>query len=332
MHTPLLPCEQSRGAGSTGLLAGSRPAFRAVARVLATSAALAVTVALAGCAPAADDRPLVVVTTNILGDVVQNVVGDEAEVLVLMRPNSDPHSFEISAQEAARIQDADLLISNGLGLEEGLQKHIDSAEAAGVPTLAAGNVIDVLAYSSGDSEGAEDPHFWTDPARTLDVVDAVADSVTDNVDGVDADTIAANAAAYRADVEEVDAEMAAAFAEIPAETRNLVTNHHVFGYLAERFGFTVVGAVIPSGTTLAAPSASDLRDLVEAIEQAGVPTIFAESSQPDRLVQVLAEEAGVDVAVVELFTESLSEAGEGAEDYLTMMRTNTDRIATGLSP
>ena len=105
----------------------------------------------------------------------------------------------------------------------------------------------------------------------------------------------------------------------------------VFGYLAERFDFRVIGAVIPSGTTLAAPSASDLRDLVDAIEEANVPTIFAESSQPDRLVQVLAEEAGIDISVVELFTESLSETGEGADTYLTMMRTNTERITTGLS-
>jgi zinc/manganese transport system substrate-binding protein len=89
--------------------------------------------------------------------------------------------------------------------------------------------------------------------------------------------------------------------------------------------------VVPGGTTLAAPSAADLRDLSTAIEEAGVPTIFAESSQPDRLVQVLASEAGIDIDVVELFTESLTEPGEGAETYLEMMRTNTERIADGLS-
>lgn len=300
-------------------------------RTLASISALAAVIALAGCAPSADDRPLVVVTTNILGDVVQNVVGEEAEVMVLMRPNSDPHSFEISAQEAARIQQADLLVSNGLGLEEGLQKHLDAAGDADVPTLAAGDVIDVLDYGSGDSAGAADPHFWTDPARTLDVVSAVSAAVRDNVPGVDTTVVENNAADYTAELEELDSQMDAAFATIPDASRNLVTNHHVFGYLAERFDFTVIGAVIPSGTTLAAPSASDLRDLVDAIEKANVPTIFAESSQPDRLVQVLAEEAGIDVSVVELFTESLSEPGEGADTYLTMMRTNMERITTGLS-
>jgi zinc/manganese transport system substrate-binding protein len=297
--------------------------------------------ALAGCAPAAADRPLIVVTTNILGDVVQNIAGNQAEVLTLMRPDSDPHSFEISAQEAARILRADLVVSNGLGLEEGLQQHLDAAETAGVPMLAAGDVIDTLAYTATEPStepgresgtGADDPHFWTDPDRMLDAVDAVTAAIRDEVDGVDAAAIDASAAAYTAQLQTLDAEMTAAFDTIPADRRNLVTNHHVFGYLADRFDFTVLGAVIPGGSTLAAPSASDLRGLVETIEEAGVPTIFAESSQPDRLVQVLADEAGIDVAVVELFTESLSAPGSGADTYLTMMRTNTERITTGLSP
>jgi zinc/manganese transport system substrate-binding protein len=130
----------------------------------------------------------------------------------------------------------------------------------------------------------------------------------------------------------LDADMAAAFAALPRERRALVTNHHVFGYLAKRYDFRVIGAVIPGGTTLAAPSAADLRHLSQAINTAAVPTIFAESSQPDRLVQVLASEAGVNVQVRELFTESLTRPGGGAPTYLEMMRANTGRIVQGLAP
>ncbi|MCJ1707702.1 zinc ABC transporter substrate-binding protein AztC [Microbacterium sp. VKM Ac-2923] len=300
---------------------------KALALVLTTAV-----LALAGCAgTAASDRPLVVVTTNILGDVVSNLVGDDVEVLTLMRPGADPHSFEISAAEAARMRSADLLVANGIGLEEGLQQHLDAAASEGVRTFVAGDAVTVLPYTSTDAGGADDPHFWTDPAQMDAVVDALT-PVLEQIDGVDADAIARNASAYRAELGDLDAEMTTAFAAIPAERRALVTNHHVFGYLADRFGFRLVGAVIPGGTTLAAPSTSDLADLVSAIDEAGVPTIFAESSSPDRLVRALANEADRQVTVTELFTESLTDAGGGAPDYLTMMRVNTERISSGLVP
>jgi zinc/manganese transport system substrate-binding protein len=301
-------------------------------RMLATLGVMGVTAPLlAGCAPASDDRPLVVVSTNILGDVVGELVGGEAEVLTLMKPNADPHSFEISAREAARLRSADLVVSNGLGLEEGLAQHLDAAAAEGVTAFVAGEHIEVLEYAEGDAAGAPDSHFWTDPARMVDVVDALT-PVLAGIDGVDGSVIDREADAYRDELEELDAEMTAAFAAIPDTGRALVTNHHVFGYLAERFGFRVVGAVIPGGTTLAAPSASDLASLVAAVEETGVPTIFAESSSPDRLVRALAEEADLHVDVVELFTESLTDADGRAPDYLTMMRVNTTALATGLSP
>ena len=285
--------------------------------------------ALTGCAGgAASDRPLVVVTTNILGDVVSHLVGDDVEVMTLMRPGADPHSFEISAAEAARMRSADLLVANGLGLEEGLQQHLDAAASEGVQTFVAGDAVTVLPYTSTDADGADDPHFWTDPAQMIAVVDAL----TPVLEGLGAPAVTEHAAAYRADLETLDAEMTTAFTAIPADRRALVTNHHVFGYLADRFGFRVVGAVIPGGTTLAAPSTSDLADLVSAIDEAGVPTIFAESSSPDRLVRALADEADRQVTVTELFTESLTDASGGAPDYLTMMRVNTERITSGLSP
>lgn len=302
------------------------------------SAALAAVVALvagaglAGCAgTASPDRPLVVVSTNILGDVVGEIVGDQAEVLVLMKPNADPHSFEISAREAARLRSADLLVSHGLGLEEGLQKHLDAATREGARTFVAGEAIDVLAYADGDAAGAPDPHFWTDPARMRTVVDAL-EPVLAATPGIDAARVRAGSDAYRDRLRELDAEMVAAFEAVPPAQRALVTNHHVFGYLADRYGFSVVGAAIPGGTTLAAPSASDLADLVAAMERTGVRTIFAESSAPDRLVRALAAEADLQVDVVDLYTESLTAADGEAPDYLTMMRVNTERIARGLSP
>ena len=306
----------------------SRRRHAALAALLTAVATASV---LSACTPTGDDRPLVVVSTNILGDVVGELAGDDVEVMTLMRPDADPHSFEISAQDAARLRTADLLVSNGLSLEEGLQQHLDAAVAEDVDSFVAGESIDVLDYATGDAAGTPDPHFWTDPARMIDVVEALAPRLS-TLPGVDEAVVDAHVDAYLAELERLDDDMAAAFETIPARRRALVTNHHVFGYLAERFGFRIVGAAIPGGTTLAAPSASDLADLVSAIEENDVPAVFAESSSPDRLMHALAQETDTHVEVIELFTESLTAAGGGAENYLTMMRENTQRIVTGLAP
>ncbi|MBX5329747.1 zinc ABC transporter substrate-binding protein [Rhodococcus fascians] len=301
-----------------------------VSRFSSLAVAAAIGLCLSGCSADGDDRPVVIVSTNILGDVVQQLVGDEADVVTLMKPNADPHSFEISAQEGARLRTADLIVSNGLGLEEGLQQHLDEATAENVPTFVAGDAIDVLEYTEGDAAGSPDSHFWTDPARMTAVVDALEPALAE-LDGVDSAEISDRTAGYRLQLKGLDDDMSATFAAIPDQRRALVTNHHVFGYLAARFDFTVIGAAIPGGTTLAAPSASDLAELVGAIEKTGVPAIFAESSSPDRLVQALASEADIRVTVIELFTESLTAPDGGAPDYLTMMRVNTERISDGLT-
>lgn len=296
-----------------------------------TAAALAVfCLAATGCSAAASDGSTVVVTTNILGDITRSVVGDEAELTVLMSPNADPHSFGISAQQAAALENAGLVVYNGLGLEEGVLRHVESAAAAGAATLAVGDEIDAIPYTDGDAAGEPDPHFWTDPTRVRTAVEAIADRVVAEVDGIDAEAVRANAANYLEQIDELDRWTAEQFAGIPADRRRLVTNHHVFGYLAGRYDFEVIGAVIPSGTTLASPSSADLASLAGAIRAAGVPAVFADSSQPDRLARVLAEQAGLDVAVIPLFSESLTEPGKGAGTYLELMRANTEAIVAGL--
>lgn len=287
------------------------------------------TAALTACG-GTGGRGEIVVTTNILGDVVRNVVGDGVPVRVLMKPNTDPHSFGVSAQDAASMSSAALIVYNGLGLEENVLRNVASAADDGVPALAVGDHIDPIRYAAGDNAGDPDPHFWTDPARMIAAVDAIEDAVVRDVNGVDAAAVSRNADRYRAELQTLDASMAQDFSGIPADRRRLVTNHHVLGYLAHRFGFTVVGAIVPSGTTLAAPSAADLQSLVGAIRSARVPAIFVDSSQPERLARVLAEDAGVQVRIVSLYSESLSPPGTPGATYLDMMRANTDAIVTGL--
>ncbi|MBL0800104.1 zinc/manganese transport system substrate-binding protein [Streptomyces sp. CZ24] len=287
--------------------------------------------AVTGCTAQQQHRPSVVVTTNILGDLTRNVVGDEAEVTVLMQPGADPHSFGVSAPQAAAMEQADLVVHNGLGLEENVLRHVEAARDSGVPTLAVGESVDPMTYTGGESAGQPDPHFWTDPVRVREAVRLLSDRVVRHVEGVDAAAVEKNAERYGEELAGLHDAMRDAFGSVPADRRRLVTNHHVFGYLADRYGFRVVGAVIPSGTTLASPSASDLDSLATAVKKAGVRAIFADSSQPDRLAQVLKRESGIDVDVVPLFSESLTPKGQGAATYLQMMRANTEAITEGLT-
>ncbi|MBF6468759.1 zinc ABC transporter substrate-binding protein [Nocardia beijingensis] len=286
---------------------------------------------LTGCSIAGADRDRVVVTTNILGDLTRAVAGDAVEVTVLMPANADPHFFAVSAQQAAELERASLIVYNGLGLEESVLRNVEAAERAGVASVSIGAAIDPISYTAEDADGRPDPHFWTDPRRVRRAVEVIRDGIVDRVPGVDAAAIRAGADRYLAELDRLERWMTERFATIPTERRKLVTNHHVFGYLARRFGFEVVGAVVPGGTTLASPSPSDLSALAGIIRAAGVSAIFADSSQPDRLARVLAEQAGVRVQVISLYSESLTEPGAGAGTYLEMMRADTEAIVRGLT-
>lgn len=303
-------------------------AARLPAAVLALC--LGLLLAVSGCSTA-DERPSIVVTTNILGDVVKNMVGDGVDVHVLMKPNADPHSFGVSAKEAGHTEQADLIVANGLGLEEGLESNLASAREQGVPVLEVGDHVDPMTYVSGATSGAPDPHFWTDPARMIKAVDAIEKRLGDVLDGKSLGTMKTSTSSYRDRLKDLDAEISDKVSAIPEDQRKLITNHHVFGYMAQRFNFEVLGAVVPSGTTLAAPSASDLNDLSVMIREHHVPAIFVDSSHPQKLAQVLADQANVDVKVVSLYSESLTEPDQEAGNFIDMQKINIDRIASGLA-
>jgi zinc/manganese transport system substrate-binding protein len=270
-------------------------------------------------------RPQLVVTTNIIGDVVRQVVGDEADVEVIMPLGSDPHDFEPSARQAEAMAEADILVVNGAGFEAGMSEVIESAEAAGAPLFAFAEAVELL-----ELDGMDDPHIWTDPTRMATATEAFAEQVGD-VEGVDPEVIEAQAASYVTDLEGLDRGIEDLMAGIVDAERKLVTNHEVLGYFADRYDFEVIGAVIPSVTTSAEASASEITELAELIRDEGVPAIFAETTQSSRLARALARETGADVEVVELYTESLGDQGSGAETYLDMTQTNAERIAAALA-
>ena len=300
--------------------------------------------------------PTVVVTTNILGDVVTQLAGGTVEVVTIMPVGADPHDFQASAQQAAAMRTADVLIVNGGSFEEGLLDVIEGAESDGVNVYEAMSAVSTIEFGendhddhddhdddgdhddhddhddhSGHDHSGEDPHFFTDPARMAAAVDGIAAFLIANVEGIDADIVTEAAEAYHEDLEALDAEVAALVAGIPAENRVLITNHEVFGYFADRYGFEVAGAIIPGGSTIDGTSAGDLAELAELITDEGVSAIFADVSASDQLAQTLADEVGGDIQVVELFTESLGDSDSDGATYIDMVRANATRIAEALA-
>ncbi|QYG94252.1 zinc ABC transporter substrate-binding protein [Iamia sp. SCSIO 61187] len=289
--------------------------------------------ALAGCGGGADTaspggRPTVVVTTSILGDVTGELIGDAAEVVVIMPPGSDPHDFEASAQQVDQMRRADALITNGGGFEVSLAEAVETARSEGVPTHDAIGGVETIDFEEG-GEGV-DPHFFTDPSRMADAAADIVDFLTTEVPALAVDDVRTTANAYVEELRDVDASVQRTLSSIPDEDRIMITNHEVFGYFADRYDFEVVGVVIPAGSTGGEPSAGNLADLVGVIEEAGAPAIFADTSAPTQLAETLASESSTGVDVVELFSESLGEPGSGGETYVEMVRSNADRIAAAL--
>lgn len=306
-------------------------------RLVATALAVLVASAACGSSPdsaSPDDRPLVVAMTSILGGVIVEAFGDSLEVDVLIEGTLDPHSFHASPDQVARLRDADLVVANGLGLEEALADILESARDDGVRVIFLGDFIEPLPPAGdgpGDDPGALDPHFWLDPRRMAQTLEGLAEELAD-IDPARAVPWRDAAAAYRDRLLELDAEIRALLSPIPDTSRKLITNHDALRYFADAYGFTIVGTVIPGATTVAEPSASDLADLVALIRHEGIDAIFAETTRPARLAEVVAAEAGRNVEVVELYTGSLGEPGSAAATYPGYLRINAERILRALAP
>ena len=347
--------------------------------------------------PAAPATPTILVTTGIWADVASNVAcGGLADIEAIIPVGGDPHGYEPSLRDRERMENAALVVANGLELEEGLEDTLEQVRGSGTAVFEFAEGMEPIpfAFEGGhhgeedeghdedidedeghdkdedhdedhdkdhdedhdkdhdededeghDKDGDEDhdgdegddeeghgsggdPHVWFDPHRVSEALPGLAGVLTAKV-GLDAAAIDACLASYLAELEAVDAEIAIKVEQLPAESRKLVTSHEALGYFADRYGFEVIGTVIPTPSSMAQTNPAQLEELAEIIEHEGIKAIFAETLHSVDDVKALASRVG-DVEVVTLYTGSLGPSGSGAETYLGFLSTNADLIVDAL--
>ncbi len=315
------------------------------------------------------DRLPVVATTNIVGDIVARVGGERVSLYVMLPPGADPHAFQPTPRDARQAADAAVVFINGAGLEaDFLGDLIASAEPRLVVDLTAHLELRSMVDMHEDEEdhdehghdedeedhdehghdedeedhdehgheedehahdhGEFDPHVWMDPT----LVTAWAEEIAEVLAEIDPDHgagYAERAHALADELHALDAWVRERVAAIPRDRRILVTDHDVFGYFADRYGFTVLDTIIPGFSTVSEPSARHLAGLREAMAEHGVPAIFVGLTVSSHVAEVVADDLGIEV--VSVYTGSLSEPDGPAATYQDFMRTNVERIVAALA-
>ncbi len=292
-------------------------------------------------ASAEGDRIRVVATFSILADLVMNVGHELIDFRVLVRPGSDTHTFRPSPTAGVALEEADLVFENGLGFEAGWFDALFTASASQADRVVLTDGIvprrvraengaqpRTDGSSAARDDGEPDPHVWHDVTLAMHMTQRIRDALA-QTDPVNAAAYRANAKAFLGELDALHRWVEDQVASLPPERRTLVTSHEVFGYFADRYGFEVVGSALGTTSTEAAdPSAADVTRLVQAIDRSGARAIFTEATSSARLIQRVADAAGVRLAT--LYTDALTPLGGPADSYVDLMRANVTAIVRAL--
>ena len=274
-----------------------------------------------GAATPAPDALKVVTTTTVLADIVQNVGGSRVAATSIIPPGVGPEDYEPKPDDARKLTDAALIVSNGVGLDDFLDRLLTSGSGGQTPHLVLGEGIPTLTV-----DGEENPHFWLDPTLVKRYyLPAIAAALTE-IDPDGKPTYDANVASYGAQLDTLDAELKAEIDAIPEANRKLVTFHDAFPYFAQHYGFELVGVILANPGQ--EPSAADLAALVDKVKAAGVKAVFSEAQFSPKLAETLAQEAGITTVVTNLYNDALGPPP--ADTYLGLMQWNVDQIVPAL--
>ena len=275
--------------------------------------------------PSRTSAPVVLTSATFLADIARNVAGDRLKVASLLPAGADPHSYQPTPQDLTKIAQSKLLIINGAEYEHFMESLLQNA----------GGEREVIEASAGlssrtDAEsehGGADPHLWLDPNHVVVYVENIREGLT-HYDPDGAAIYQSNAETYVAQLKDLDDWINEQVDQIPPERRLLVTNHEALGYFADRYGFTVIGAVVPGVSSDASPSAEQMAKLIDQIKLNDMPALFLDEVENPAFAQQIADETGVKV-IEDLHLESLTD-GPPAATYIDMMKHNVTRIVQAL--
>jgi ABC-type Zn uptake system ZnuABC Zn-binding protein ZnuA len=266
----------------------------------------------------------ILTSTTFLADIARNIAGDRLTIESLLPVGADPHSYQPTPQDTAKIADSKLLIINGAEYEHFLETLLENAGGERTVIEASAGISP---RTDAGSEHGVDPHMWLDPNNVITYVDNIRKGLTE-YDPEGAAIYQSNADAYITELKNLDAWITEQVSQIPPERRLLVTNHEALGYFAERYGFTIAGTIIESFSSGASPSAGQMAGLIDQIKSSGAPAIFLDTSDNESLAKQIADETGVRV-VTDLHLESLTD-GAPAGTYIDMMKYNVTQLVEAL--
>ena len=270
----------------------------------------------------------VVATTTQIGDWAHRVGAEHVDVHQLLHPNTDPHDYEPRPADVEATASAEVVLESGDGLDPWMAKVVQQAGGNPMVVVLADH-LPVERPGIGPKGSRYDPHWWHDPRNAVAAVEEIRDALAGE-DPAHADAYRRNARAYMAQLRALDRRIRACMAKVPAHQRKLVTDHDAFGYFAARYGITVVGAVFPSQSTQAQPSARDLARLIALVKRERVQAVFPESSINRRLAESIAGETGASAAYT-LYGDTLGPAGSAGGSYLSMEAANARAMAAGFT-
>jgi ABC-type Zn uptake system ZnuABC Zn-binding protein ZnuA len=296
------------------------------------------TLLIAGCTPASSSPTTdsaILTSTTFLADIARNVAGDRLPVESLLPVGADPHSYQPTPQDAAKVADSKLLIVNGMEYEHFIETLLENAGGERMVITASEGIearhmeeqAGETETGSGRAHEAGDPHMWLDPNLVIVYVENIRDGLI-QFDPEGEAVYRSNAEAYIGKLKNLDAWIVEQVAQVPQERRLLVTNHEALGYFAERYGFTIAGTVVESFSSGASPSAGQMADLIAQIQSSGAPAIFLDASDNESLARQISAETGANV-ITDLHLESLTN-GAPAATYIDMMKQNVTLIVEAL--